>query len=205
MYMARAFSSFAVGVNNHCFHNFIVGNSEVLGKTNVCRNCSEATLKNMDDNHDKTIHNKHSSAYVCYILSLIARLMGATMGPIWGRQDPGEPHVGPMNFAIWDTFNFYWFYAYFTTLTKLLMGFIRILWIIGNVRGPSARKRLVSHIWYLNFGDWDGTTKSGQPPDHKSLFALCGIFIHIAYYIYDDSCMMYGAKIIYTRALCQVH
>ena len=25
------------------------------------------------------------------------------MGPIWGRQDPGGPHVGPMNFAIWDT------------------------------------------------------------------------------------------------------
>ena len=26
---------------------------------------------------------------------------GANMGPIWGRQDPGGPHVGPMNFAIW--------------------------------------------------------------------------------------------------------
>ena len=25
----------------------------------------------------------------------------ANMGPIWGRQDPGEPHVDPMNFAIW--------------------------------------------------------------------------------------------------------
>ena len=25
---------------------------------------------------------------------------GANMGPIWGRQDPGGPHVGPMNFAI---------------------------------------------------------------------------------------------------------
>ena len=24
----------------------------------------------------------------------------ADMGPIWGRQDPGGPHVGPMNFAI---------------------------------------------------------------------------------------------------------
>ena len=24
---------------------------------------------------------------------------GANMGPIWGRQDPGGPHVGPMNFA----------------------------------------------------------------------------------------------------------
>ena len=26
------------------------------------------------------------------------------MGPIWGRQDPGGPHVGPMNFAIWVAF-----------------------------------------------------------------------------------------------------
>ena len=25
------------------------------------------------------------------------------MGPIWGRQDPGGPHVGPINFAIWVT------------------------------------------------------------------------------------------------------
>ena len=24
----------------------------------------------------------------------------ANMGPIWGRQDPGGPHVGPMNFAV---------------------------------------------------------------------------------------------------------
>ena len=25
----------------------------------------------------------------------------ANMGPIWGRQDPDGPHVGPMIFAIW--------------------------------------------------------------------------------------------------------
>ena len=24
------------------------------------------------------------------------------MGPNWGRQDPGGPHVGPMNLAIWE-------------------------------------------------------------------------------------------------------
>ena len=24
------------------------------------------------------------------------------MGPIWGRQDPGGPHAGHMNFSIWD-------------------------------------------------------------------------------------------------------
>ena len=29
---------------------------------------------------------------------------GADMGPIWDRQDPGGPHVGPMSFAIWEAF-----------------------------------------------------------------------------------------------------
>ena len=24
------------------------------------------------------------------------------MGPIWGREDPGGPRVGPMNIAIWE-------------------------------------------------------------------------------------------------------
>ena len=30
-----------------------------------------------------------------------SKVDGANMGPIWGRQDPGGPHFGPMNFAIW--------------------------------------------------------------------------------------------------------
>ena len=30
-----------------------------------------------------------------------SKVHGANMGPIWGRQDPGGPHVGPINFAIW--------------------------------------------------------------------------------------------------------
>ena len=29
------------------------------------------------------------------------KVHGANMGPIWGRQDPGGPLVGPMNFVIW--------------------------------------------------------------------------------------------------------
>ena len=32
-----------------------------------------------------------------------SKVRGANMGPPGGRQDPGGPHVGPMNFAIWDT------------------------------------------------------------------------------------------------------
>ena len=31
-----------------------------------------------------------------------SKVHGAIMGPIWGRQDPGGPHAGAMNFAIWD-------------------------------------------------------------------------------------------------------
>ena len=31
-----------------------------------------------------------------------SKVHGAIMGPILGRQDPGGPHVDPMNLAIWD-------------------------------------------------------------------------------------------------------
>ena len=30
-----------------------------------------------------------------------SKIHGAIMGPIWGRQDSGRPHVGPMNLVIW--------------------------------------------------------------------------------------------------------
>ena len=32
------------------------------------------------------------------------KVRGAIMGPTLGRQDPGGPHVGPMNLAIWGVF-----------------------------------------------------------------------------------------------------
>ena len=32
-----------------------------------------------------------------------SKVHGAKMGPIWGRQDPGRPHVGHVNLAIWGT------------------------------------------------------------------------------------------------------
>ena len=30
-----------------------------------------------------------------------SKVLGVNMGSIWGRQNPGGPQVGPMNFAIW--------------------------------------------------------------------------------------------------------
>ena len=31
----------------------------------------------------------------------IGKVCVANMGPIWGQQDPGGPHIGPMSRAIW--------------------------------------------------------------------------------------------------------
>ena len=45
-----------------------------------------------------------------------SKIYWANMGPIWGRQDPGGPHVGSMNFAIWDAFPVY--HAIFFSVLK---------------------------------------------------------------------------------------
>ena len=37
-----------------------------------------------------------------------SKVHGANMGPIWGRQDPGGPNVGAMNFAIGDLSHIYY-------------------------------------------------------------------------------------------------
>ena len=39
---------------------------------------------------------------LCYNDTPDSKVHGVNMGPIWGQQDPGGPHVGPMNIAIWD-------------------------------------------------------------------------------------------------------
>ena len=41
-----------------------------------------------------------------------SKVHGANIGPIWGRQDPGGPHVGPMNFAIWVPVESHPFHSY---------------------------------------------------------------------------------------------
>ena len=37
-----------------------------------------------------------------------SKIHGANMGPIWGRQDPFGPHVGPTNLAIWYFDHEFW-------------------------------------------------------------------------------------------------
>ena len=48
------------------------------------------------------VHSQHMRSYRMRMRTPNSKVHGSNMGPIWGRQDPGGPHVGPMNFAIWD-------------------------------------------------------------------------------------------------------
>ena len=73
----------------------------------------------------------------CYIITAPdSKVHGAKMGPIWGRQDPGGPHVGPMNFAIWGSFVCVWrkckascMYCHRATRSRIqLQPYLLLLW-----------------------------------------------------------------------------
>ena len=61
-----------------------------------------------------------------------SKVHGANMGPIWGRQDPGGPHVGLMNFAIWGALVFYFMLAYKSCWTNIWVAKM-LMWHHCNV------------------------------------------------------------------------
>ena len=63
-----------------------------------------------------------------------SKVYGTKMGPIWGRQDPGRPHVGPMDLAIWGG------------MLGVQLGILRGVYLIGH---PS-----VCVFRLLGFGKW---------------------------------------------------
>ena len=86
-------------ITRKCFHLMTSSCFTQINVTSLTRgwsyNCpstSEVTLGNMD---------KSPWFIMKWYYHPDNKVHGANMGPIWGRQDPGGPHVGPMNFAIW--------------------------------------------------------------------------------------------------------
>ena len=75
------------------------------------------------------------------------------MGPIWGRQDPGGPHVGPLDLAVWI---YLWGYpAYINTLWPSDAYYIQIYIVIqGNINVRYVdlnRAELPENISYYYF------------------------------------------------------
>ena len=65
--------------------------------------------ENMRHRKRTTIYNYSSTQVARFNTQMLSyqyipdsKVHGANIGPVWGQQDPDGPHVGPMNFAIWD-------------------------------------------------------------------------------------------------------
>ena len=80
----------------------------------------------------------------------------AYMGPIWGRQDPGGPHVGPMNLAIRAAYQTVWLFFFSPTVAHHI-------WQFSSKPKPIGQRWL---NWLLG-GNW--------PSEYRSLnLWLCG-------------------------------
>ena len=78
-------------------------------KALLIENISLSSLHHVFICHRKQLLGKNIT---CIMLIPDSKVHGATMGPIWGRQDPGGPHAGPMRFAIWDDSCFVFYHEF---------------------------------------------------------------------------------------------
>ena len=76
------------------------------------------------------------------------------MGPIWGRQDPGGPHVGPINFAIWEQlFDILWHSTHSVGLsTQQFIGIVEFT-IKFKIRALVREMFFVNNICMKGFQD----------------------------------------------------
>ena len=84
---------------------------------------------------------------ISYLYNILdSKVHGANRGPIWGQQDPGGPHVGPMNFAIWDICMLFIYVLYVCVI------YSRTLACVATVTGwlYPTWKKFYSILSYLN-------------------------------------------------------
>ena len=62
-----------------------------------------------------------------------SKVYGANMGPIWGRRDPGGPHVDPTNLAIWDAIEI-WCNGHGNAMWSISSGYYTALMLLPYTR-----------------------------------------------------------------------
>ena len=110
-----------------------------------------------------------------------SKVHGANMGPIWDRQDPGGPHVGPMNFAIWELIKS-WQYFGPSTVSRITFFFF-IFWAAWLLCCPLLLMQfLLGHEKHLTYW-WR--------------FALCVSFCHYFFMLIEIYlCCGYGNQLL---------
>ena len=75
---------------------------------------------------------------------------GANMGPIWGRQDPGGPHVVPVNLVFWEAGTILNHKAVFSHFHRASLFEINMLVRSSNMIRPNAAfmSQRIRHLWF---------------------------------------------------------
>ena len=81
----------------HFVHVF---SGKIIYERSICLTRLNASL--IKSVSKKGVSEKELQRHSCSAYIPESKVHGANMGPIWGRQDPGGPHVGPLNLIIWD-------------------------------------------------------------------------------------------------------
>ena len=106
-----------------------------------------------------------------------SKAYGANMRPTWGRQDPGEPYVGPMNLALWVQTNT----SHVGQISNLVIPYVHLITTkardklsnaqLGYILFPDKiwNRRNITGPWYL------GRCRTPCYPEwlaHRHLFPL---------------------------------
>ena len=105
-----------------------------------------------------------------------SKVHGDNMGPIWGRQDPGGPHVGPMNLAIWDIL--WGLVSQFPSLAHgrchnniksiIYEHMLQIKFM--NISRNCSHNDPLEHLWWqVNIGSGNSLVLSGNKPQHEPM------------------------------------
>ena len=76
-----------------------------------------------------------------------SKIHEANMGPIWGRQDPGGAHVGPMNFAIWVLQSYFTSLVLGTSKLTLFLPYLEARWFLIWTQTQAMRPLETAHHW----------------------------------------------------------
>ena len=95
-----------------------------------------------------------------------SKVHGTNMGPIWGRQDPGGPHVGPMNFAIWNLYKHNYVHGYHRLIRWEMM--IIIEWKYAKIASWICHGIIYSNDYRDNNNDNDNDDDSHDDNNDNS-------------------------------------
>ena len=113
----------------------------------------------------------------------------ANMGPIWGRRDPGGPHVGPMNVAIWDDIShddvIKW--THFPRYWPFVRGIYQSP--VNSPHKSQWRGALMFTLICTRINGWVNNREAGDLRRYRAHYDVIVMYIQLGIHISDQTCM----------------